>query len=106
MTSTSVVNIKPAMAARKFKERGRLWRTRLTIREDKSPDLYISPACPNTWNEMINLAHYVRKGEDDAQDSFAPGVHDHAYDAGAYGMSYFERGYIGRPQKTFELVKV
>ena len=99
------VNIKAAMAARKFKERGRLWRTRLTIREDGNPGLYISPACPNTGNEMINLAHYVRKGEDDAQDKFAPGTHDHAYDAGAYGMSYFERGYIGRPQKTFELVK-
>lgn len=99
------VNIKPAMSARGFKERGRLWRTRLTIREDGNPGVYISPSCPNTWNEMINLAHYVPKGEEAPRDKFAPGTNDHAYDAGAYGMSYFERGYIGRPQKPFELVR-
>ena len=100
------VNLQAAMAARERKERGRLWRTRLTVREDGNPGLYISTACPNTWNEMINLAKHVPKGQEDPVDKFAPGVNDHAYDAGAYGMSYFERGYIGRPQKVIELVKV
>ncbi len=101
------INIQPAMAARDRQERGRLWRTRLQVREDGFPGLYISPDCPFLWNEMINLAHYIPKGQEEPQKSvFAPGVNDHGYDAGAYGMSYFERGYIGRPQKTIELVKV
>ncbi|KKN09494.1 hypothetical protein LCGC14_1046110 [marine sediment metagenome] len=100
------VNLQAAMAARDRAERGRLWRTRLAVREDGFPGLYISTACPHTWNELLNLAHYVPKGQEEPQKSvFAPGTNDHSYDAGAYGMSYFERGYIGRPQKTIELVK-
>lgn len=96
------INIKPAISARGFKERGRLWRNRIALHEG-TPNIYISPGAQNTWNEMINLAHYVRKGEEDPQDKFAPGTNDHAYDAGAYGLSYFDRGFIGRPQQPFKL---
>ena len=99
------VNLQPAMTARDRKERGRLWRTRLAVREDSFPGLYISGDCPNTWNEMINLARYVPKGQEDPADKFAPSTNDHAYDAGAYGMTYFERGYIGRPARVIELVR-
>ena len=99
------INIKPALSARRFDERYRLILSRLTIKEDGYPGLYISPACQNLWNELINLAHYMKKGSEEVESRWSPGTADHLYDATGYGLTYFERGYIGRPQKTLELVK-
>lgn len=94
-----------ASKSRRWDERVRLWRSRLLVQPDGNPGLYISPDCPNLWNELLNLAYYIKKGSEEVEESFAPGTLDHAWDAGAYGLSYFDRGYIGRPKATFELVR-
>ena len=99
------INIRPAMSVRRWKARVEGWRTRLCIQQDGYPGVYISPDCPNLWNELLNLAYYIKKGSEEVEESFAPGTLDHAWDAGAYGMSFFERGFIGAPRAPFELVR-
>ena len=94
------INIERATpSAKTFRGRWALWQDRLRVREDGLPGLYISPSCYNLWDELMNLRH-----KDDDRQGWIPGTADHAYDAGAYGMSWFEKT-VGRPTAPFTVVR-
>ncbi len=87
--------------AKGFENRIRLWRNRLTVREDGLPRMFISRHCPNMISEIRNLAHpEPRPGEVNLL-KWANGCLDHSFDDGAYGMSAFDRAgadYSYRPR--------
>lgn len=100
------IDIRPAMDMRGFRPRYNFWSSRLGIRpSSNTPGLYIDPEAVNLWNEMLNLQYAKSQGEF-AQDKWAPGVNDHAYDDCAYAGGVLERGILGRPKSTLELVRV
>lgn len=99
------INIK-ASKDRRHDRRMELWRNLIVPRQsDGLPGIYISPECQNTWNELTNLAVYTKKGSEVEEQRFSQGTLDHAYDAGAYALGYFEHGYIGRPQVTYAFAR-
>jgi hypothetical protein len=101
------INMNRAVAAisRSHEKRYKLWKNRLMLQADGLPGLFISPACVNLWEELQNLTHRKVKSRDDEGGGWTPGSSDHAYDAGAYGMSYFGR-VEGRPTPSVVLEKV
>ena len=84
------VNLKRATVKR-FDDRVRLWRNRLALR-DGVPNVFIDfGACPNLVSELNNLAFDSPHVGEYAVDRWGKGLNDHAYDAGAYGLSAFDR---------------
>jgi hypothetical protein len=94
------VNLKRATVKR-FDDRVRLWRNRLALR-DGVPNVFIDfGACPNLVSELNNLAFDSPRVGEYAIDRWEKGLNDHAYDAGAYGLSAFDRAgadYSYRPK--------
>jgi hypothetical protein len=77
--------------AKRFDERVRLWRNRLTLR-DSVPNIFIDfGACPNLVSEINNLAFDSPRVGEYAIDRWEKGLNDHGFDAGAYGLSAFDR---------------
>jgi hypothetical protein len=78
----------PLMRARskRFHVRVGLLRSRLEIREDGKPGIYISPDCPNLIAEIPNLAYDQPRGQEYTTDRWLPGSQDHAFDSTAYGL--------------------
>ena len=84
------VNLKRATVKR-FDDRVRLWRNRLALR-DGVPNVFIDfGACPNLVSELNNLAFDSPHVGEYSVDRWEKGCNDHAYDAGAYGLSAFDR---------------
>jgi PBSX family phage terminase large subunit len=87
-----------AMSVRGKKARRSILADRLQLRGDNKPGLFISPDCPNLWDELQNLAFARVKGQEHTTDDWAPGTQDHAYDALCYGLSKWDKPPLGRPQ--------
>jgi hypothetical protein len=84
------VNLKRATVKR-FDDRVRLWRNRLALR-DGVPNVFIDfGACPNLVSELNNLAFASPHIGEYSVDRWEKGLNDHGYDAGAYGLSAFDR---------------
>lgn len=94
------VNLKRATVKR-FDDRVRLWRNRLALR-DGVPNVFVDfGACPNLVSELNNLAFASPRVGEYSVDRWEKGLNDHAYDAGAYGLSAFDRAppdYSYRPK--------
>lgn len=92
----------PIRAARtnNFQQRFRLLFSRLTIKGDGQPGMYISPECPNLIAELQNLALAKPRGQDILLDKWEQGLMDHAYDAAAYGLMEFDYGGMPHPPKV------
>lgn len=95
--NTSRVPIHRAKSKR-FDTRVRLVGNRLEIGRDGLPGLYISPECPNLWDELLNLTYHKPKGHPFARDQWTPGAVDHAYDALGYALMEIDGGRLGRPK--------
>jgi len=91
------VNLKRSTVKR-FDDRVRLWRNRLALR-DGTPRMFIDfGACPNLVSELNNLAFAQARIGEYSVDRWEPGLNDHGFDGGAYGLSAFDR-YMGPPPK-------
>lgn len=86
--------------AKEFDVRLKMYRNRL-----QNNALFITPACPNLWEELTNLRYYRGVRKEWQSDRWADGVQDHAFDAGAYSISEFDGGFIGRPEAPFSLIR-
>lgn len=93
----------PIQAARKhdFDTRYRVMASRLTIREDGYPGMYITPDCENLLGELQNLAFDVTDVGEVKRSRWERGSVDHAYDGCAYGLMEFEAAMVGRPVPQF-----
>ncbi len=78
-----------------FHERVEIWRTGLRC-DSRPPTVFVTPACPNTWNELLNLTFERPRGQEYNADKWARGTPDHGFDAGSYGLGEFE-AFRGRP---------
>jgi phage terminase large subunit len=98
------INIKRALDKR-HDRRYALWLSHLAVKnEDKLPGIRISPTCTNLWEELTNLAHNQDRMGNPKED-WAPGTADHLYDAGAYALSYYEKGALGPAQPFATIVR-
>jgi hypothetical protein len=91
--------------SKRFDVRKRMVGNRLAKGPDGRPGLYISPDCPNLWDELMNLAHHRPRGQDYDIDQWTPGAVDHAYDALAYAIMEIDGGRIGRPNSPFDVIR-
>lgn len=85
---------------RTFPGRYAIWSGMLAVKPDGLPGGFITPNCPNLWNELTNLAFHTSRVGGVETDRWATGVQDHAYDAGAYGLSALTQ-VMGRPHAPF-----
>ena len=85
-------------SAKRFDTRYNFWDSRLAVKPDGKPGIYISPKCQNLWEELENLAFHKPRGHEYASDQWVPGSSDHAYDAGAYAGTQFDN-YYGAPPR-------
>ena len=92
----------PIRAARtnNFQQRFRLMFSRLTLRSDGTPGMYISPECPNLIAELTNLALAKPRGGDIYLDKWEQGLMDHAYDGACYGLMEFDYGGMAHPPRV------
>lgn len=95
-----------ASNAKERPARYNLWAARLSVRpETGKPLLFIDKGkCPNLWDEMLNLRYARPRGHEFAQDKWASGVQDHAYDSVSYLLSDLDSRPRGRPKPNIELV--
>lgn len=74
--------------AKRFEERVKLLRNRLTRRVDNNRvRLHISSSCPNAINEIQNLAYAQARIGEYSVDRWETGSLDHAFDDICYGLS-------------------
>lgn len=78
-----------------FDQRVKAISSRLTIREDGHPGMYISSSCPNLIQEIQNAAYDKPRGQEYMVDKWMTGVQDHALDDVGYGAMEFD-GHIGQ----------
>jgi phage terminase large subunit len=76
-----------------FDGRKQRLRTRLAMRPDGKPGIFISPDCPNLIDEISNLAQKELRGGEISLNEWAPGLRDHAYDGLCYALGEVDRGY-------------
>jgi len=94
------INLKRARApAKRFEDRVRLMRDRLTIREDGQPRMYVGSLCPNLRSELLNLAFAEPRVGEYAVDRWETGLNDHGYDACCYGLSYIDLPLLAKPPR-------
>ena len=78
-----------------FFDRVNVWATGLTYNltgaTPRHPTIYVTPRCPNTWNELLNLTYERPRGHEYNTDKWARGTPDHGFDAGAYGLMDFQK---------------
>ena len=85
------VNLKRARSpAKRFEDRVRMTRNRLSIRETGKPRMYVSPSCPNLISEYRNLAFAQPRIGEWAVDRWETGLNDHAYDDVNYLLSHVD----------------
>ena len=90
------VNLKRATVKR-FDDRVRLWRNRLTLR-DGVPKMFIDfGACPNLVSEINNLAFAQPRVGEFAVDRWEPGLSDHGFDGVSYLLSALDHSYEYHP---------
>lgn len=87
--------------ARSFQDRYRNWLGKLAGHGGE-PGIYITPACPNLWTEMTNLAFKMEADRSTKMDKWKTGSADHAYDAASYALDEFTTP-PGRPRPNFTL---
>lgn len=61
---------------KRFHDRVQLLATRLRIK-DGQPGIFVTPDCPNLWDELQNLAYARPRGQDYQVDKWVPGTMDH-----------------------------
>jgi hypothetical protein len=81
-----------------FEDRVKLWDEGTRIQHDGYPNVTITPKCMNLWNEMLNLAYKKNRYQEYANDAWAVGVSDHAFDSSSYGLSDFTYGNVPKIQ--------
>jgi len=72
-----------------FFDRVNVWATGLECR-GRPATIFVTPACPNTWDELINLVYERPRGIEYLTDRWARGTSDHGFDAGSYGLMDFQ----------------
>ena len=83
-----------------FQRRFSLMFSRLTIRGDGTPGMYISPECPNLIGEILNLEFAKSQGGEVIKDAWRQGPRDDAYDACVYGLMEFDYGGMAHPPRV------
>lgn len=88
--------------SKRFDDRYKAWASRIAIKDDDTPGIYITSINEDGIAEMENLAFAGNRGRDTNADRWLPGSNDHFYDAAAYGLMEFGGGF-GPPEAPFVL---